>query len=490
MTSCNLQQPIFIAATEFTFKDTKDGFLTEAFLISDRLNANNWMVTAEANRLDGQDFVGKPDIVFLNDKGERDHTTGDTLQKSLDAQEPFRKGTMLTVKGTDTGRKLTTVSKITDKDTQRRIKSREIRFVSPAIFPRSLEDVEVVQTGPNTHIHIVHRYHALHRAYVDEPAYNTIEATIGATCEGNVKDCLVKLQQKQAGIGDDEIGPLRTIPIVVKKCSETGNLIIEMEASELTEEVSKCLSQKLKPGEDPTDQDLAICFSEAREKLKKTKAVTAALQSKKLQILAKQTTGKMGNEDVTKDRLKELESQLHDMEDDIKKALKGQTETEEEKDKAKKAQEKEDEDKQSKAKAKAKRSQEEEMTEDEKKDAKAAQEKEKEKEAQEKEEELTSKIASVLAEKIPLVETYVAAKVAQKGLDQKAAKELREKMLKASVQEIQEKLDDIGSYVAIQKSQNQNQSEIGYYPQDVSYTASTTDLENKLTEELLEELEA
>lgn len=484
MTTCNLQKPIFIAATKFTFKETKEGFFTEAFLINDRLNANNWMVTAEANRLDGQDFVGKPDIVFLNDKGQRDHTTGETLEKSLDAQEPFRKGTMMSVKGTDTGRKLTTVSKVEDKDTQRKIKSHDIQYVSPAIFPRSLEDVEVVQTSPTTHIHIVHRYHALHRAYVDEPAYGTSEATVGLTCEGNSKECLIKLQQVQAGIGDDEIGPLRKIPLIISKCSETGNLIVEYKSSELTDEVSKCLSEKLKPGEDPTDQDLAICFSESREKLKKSKAKVVTLSSKNVQIVAKQTTGKMGNEEETEKRLENLKSQIEKVEEKVKEALKGQTETDEEKKESKKAQEKEEEEKQAKARAKAKHSQEEEMTEDEKKDAKIAQEKEEEKEAQEKEDEMTSKIASVLSAKIPLVETYVAAKVAQKGLDQKAASELREKMLKASVEEIQEKLDDIGNYVAVtQKSANESQ--IGYFPQG-QFSASTGNLDDKTTEELLE----
>ena len=138
MTQCKLQQPIFCAASKISFKETKEGFFVEGFLISEKLNANNWMVPREANQKDGQDFVGKPDIVFINDDGKRDHTTGDTLEESLKVQEPFRKGTMQKVMGTDVGKKLTTISKIEDPDTIAKIKSGEIKFVSPAIFPKSL----------------------------------------------------------------------------------------------------------------------------------------------------------------------------------------------------------------------------------------------------------------------------------------------------------------------------------------------------------------
>ena len=229
--SCKLNSPVFLASSEIKFKETEDGFFLESFLISNKMNQNGWMVTAEANRLDGQDFVGKPDIVFFKD-GKRDHTTADTYEESLKVQEPFRKGTMQKVMGDDTGIELTTVSKIEDEETIAKIKSKEIQFVSPAVFPRSLEDVEIIQTGPDSHIHVLHRYRALHRAFVDEPAYGKTDAQIGDTCEGNGKECFLKLQQKQAaaGIGDQEVEPLRERKIInVKKCPTTGNTIVEFE---------------------------------------------------------------------------------------------------------------------------------------------------------------------------------------------------------------------------------------------------------------------
>lgn len=466
MHACKLDQPVFVGATEFEFEETEDGFFVHHFVISNKVNANNWMVTSDANRLDGKDFEGKPDIVFINEKGQRDHTTGRTKEESLKVQEPFRKGTIKKIKGTDTGRKLTSSALIEDEDTKAKIRSGEIKFVSPAIFPKSLEDVEIVKTGPNTHIHIVHRYNALHVAFVDDPAYG-IEAAVGPTCEGNGKDCLIKLQQIQAGIGDDEVDPLREIKLVkikTSKCSKTGNLIFEMPAGELSEEVSKCLSQKLSPGEEPTDQDLAICFDEAREKLKKSKAKEskqATTNSNKDEKYS--SNSKMTLTDEERDeKIKTLESKAQEVEKELKVARKAQEEEKKEKeaqeqeDKDKQAQE--DEDKKEGKKGRKGRKGQDEMTEDEKKEeAKRAQEEEKK-----KEDEMTAKIAKELSVKIPLVKEYVAAKVDQKGLDAKAAKELEDKMLNASVEEIQEKLDDIGTFAAMKKSQDGLESPVGY----------------------------
>ena len=134
MHQCKLEKPIFIAASKFTFKETDEGFFIETFLISNRINANGWMITADANKQDGKTFEGRPDIVFFNEKKQRDHTVGDTLESSLKVQEPFRKGTMLKVLGTDTGKKLTSVDKIDDKDTIGKIKSRSL-FCSSKITP-------------------------------------------------------------------------------------------------------------------------------------------------------------------------------------------------------------------------------------------------------------------------------------------------------------------------------------------------------------------
>ncbi len=473
MHSCKLDQPVFVGATEFEFEETEDGFFVHTFVISNQVNANQWMVTNEANRKDGKTFEGKPDILFINDKGIKDHTTGKTEEESLRVQEPFRKGTIKKIKGTDVGRKLTATSIIEDEKTKQLIRAGDVRFVSPAIFPKSLEDVEIVRTGPDTHIHIVHRYNALHVAFVDEPAYG-VDALVGPTCEGNGKDCMIRLQQIQAGIGDQEVEPLRTIPLVkikTSKCSETGNLILEMPAGPLNDCVTQILSDKLGPGEDPTDQDLAIAFSECREKLNKSKAKESKLATNDSNKDAKGSTDiKMATEEEKDREIAALKSKAQEVEEEIKGLKKSNEELTEEKKKEEAKRAQEDEDKKEEARRSRRGKKGEELTEDEKK----AQEEDEKKEAAEdekKEEQLTSKIASQLSIKIPLVQQYVAAKIQQKGLDEKEATALRETLLKASVDVIKSKLDDIGTvYVG---TKNSHESEIGYGAE--SFTASKYD---------------
>ena len=470
-------QPVFMAASEITFTETDEGFFVEGFLISDKINQNGWMVTQEANQLDGAEWKGQPDIYFIKD-GRPDHTTGDSYEASITAQEPFRKGTMQKILGVDIGKRLISISKIEDPDIIQRIKNKEIKWTSPAVFPRSLKDVEIIPTGPNSHIHILHRYRPLHRAFVDDPAYGKGETQLGLTCEGNTKECLIKLEQLKAGIGDDEVNPLRTIPLKVSKCSETGNLLIELKAGEEADCVSRILSEKLGPGEEPSDQDLAIAFSECRKQ-----------QSKKANSsLIHETPDKnqMGNEEVTRKELEDVKAQLKDMSEDVKKALKGQTETKEEKEKARKAQEEKDE-KEKQAKKGTHRSKED--TPDPTQTAQEKEDEEKVRKAQEEEDEkkMTARIASELSVKIPLVEKYVAAKTAQKSLDEKASTELREKMLKASVDEIKEKLDDIESFVGV--TEQSTESKIGYMGSTDSVFSGVSELESKSTEELLKEAE-
>ena len=144
---CKLMQPVFVAASEITFKETDEGFLVEGFLISNKLNQNGWMVTREANQKDGHEWKGQPDIVFIKG-GRLDHTTGSTFKKSIEAQEPFRKGTMQKVLGLESGTRLSVISKIDDPITIEKIKRKEYQWTSPAVFPRSLADVEIVPTGP------------------------------------------------------------------------------------------------------------------------------------------------------------------------------------------------------------------------------------------------------------------------------------------------------------------------------------------------------
>jgi len=252
MSNCKLQT-LYFAATEFEVLDEfegEKGFFIKSFLINSKLNLNDWEVTEKANRLDGPEFKGMPGIEFFN-KGRRDHTVGSTYAEALKLQSPHAKGIIRKVIGTETGEKLTQVSRIFDEEMIAKIKKARKEgkkmFVSPAIFPRSIDDVQIIERPEGGHIHRVHRYLPLHYAFVDEPAYGG-DAAITDVCEG--ADCLIKLAKKAAttdGIGQDDIDPLRTIPIIrVSKCSKTGKINVSVAGDdELSKLVSECLSNKL-----------------------------------------------------------------------------------------------------------------------------------------------------------------------------------------------------------------------------------------------------
>ena len=128
MTNCkSLDHPVFLAAQKIKgFEETDEGFLLECFLINDKVNQNDWVVTADANLQDAHTFEGRPDIEFFNENGKRDHTVGKSFEDSIRVQEPFRKGTMRKVIVKQEGKEVTSISLITDKEIIKKIKSKEI----------------------------------------------------------------------------------------------------------------------------------------------------------------------------------------------------------------------------------------------------------------------------------------------------------------------------------------------------------------------------
>ena len=448
MSNCKLQA-LYFATTEFEVLDEfegEQGTFIKSFLINNKLNLNDWEVTEEANRLDGPDFKGMPGIEFFN-KGRRDHTVGNSYTQALHLQMPHAKAIIRKVLGTETGEKLTQISRVFDKEIIKKIRNHEIKFVSPAIFPRSIDDVEVIQRPEGGHIHRVHRYLPLHYAFVDEPAYGTDDAKITDICDG--PDCLIKLEKASAniptdGIGQDEINPLRKIPIIrISKCSKTGKINVTVAGDdELSKLVSECLSKKLGEGEEPTDQELAICFSEAREKLNAINSDIEQIKSKHKKLA--------GNEDITTEEKKKLEARLTALEDD---------KDDREEETAKKAKAK---------RAKAKRAAENEdnheedmletaVDDDEEEETPAARKKAKkakakravdDEEKMEKEKEQTAKIATLTKiVNMPIIDKYLAARK-MIGDDDEKLELTKTAMLKASVEDNQSRLDEIQPFLA------------------------------------------
>jgi len=436
MSNCKLQA-LYFAATEFEVLDEfegESGTFIKSFLINNKLNLNDWEVTEEANRLDGPEFKGMPGIEFFN-KGRRDHTVGSTYAEALKLQSPHAKAIIRKVLGTETGEKLTQISRVFDEDIIKKLRNKEIKFVSPAIFPRSIDDVEIIERPDGTHIHKVHRYLPLHYAFVDEPAYGR-DAEITDICEG--ADCLIKLEKASAttitdGIGQDEINPLRTIPIIrVSKCSKTGKINVSVAGDDgLSKLVSECLSSKLGEGEEPTDQQLAICFSEAKEKLKSN---TSKIQQ------SKKHSKKLANDTITKEEKEKLDARLTALEDNDKKR--------DEEAKQKKANETEDNHESDMLETGAEND---DMTDKEKEQARKKAKKANEDET-EKEKEQTAKIASMnniinTEIKLPKIASYLEYRKSV-GDSKEVIETKRAKLLKGSIDDINEKLEEVAPHMA------------------------------------------
>ena len=62
------------------------GTYIKSFLISDKINLNDWQATHDANISNLDDALGRPGIHYINPEGKRDHTSARDkyLQSILD----------------------------------------------------------------------------------------------------------------------------------------------------------------------------------------------------------------------------------------------------------------------------------------------------------------------------------------------------------------------------------------------------------------------
>jgi hypothetical protein len=160
----------------------KKGFFIKKLIINDKLNLNDWGVTWEAIKLDGEKFLGKP-IVLTPDK---DHPP-------VSEQEDYRIGQYIDVQPDEVNRSLWGVGEIFDKKAQEMIRNREIQFGSPTVLVYSQETREQQSKGTPFQKDILHRFNPAHDALVGDPAYGKNVDKIKAICEGDGEACALKL---------------------------------------------------------------------------------------------------------------------------------------------------------------------------------------------------------------------------------------------------------------------------------------------------------
>ena len=199
-----------------TFYAGAAGFFARIFLINDKMNENFWRATWEAIMADGKDFVGKPCILTP----EFDHTYSQTYDSAILTQEYYRNGDIIDVVFDEGSHTAYAIIKLKE-EAWNQIQNGEIEYVSPAVWPRSKDDIKIVELttpdGGGRHEHVVTRFLALHLAFVDDPAYGRGDAHIDQTCTGTHGECMTQLKRPMTASIDNDAHSFTTLaPIIVK----------------------------------------------------------------------------------------------------------------------------------------------------------------------------------------------------------------------------------------------------------------------------------
>lgn len=160
----------------------RKGFFIKKMIINDKMNLNDWGVTWDGIKKDGEKFIGKP-IVLTPDK---DHPP-------VSKQEDYRVGEYIDVGTDEINHVLWGVGQIFDERAQKMIKNKEIEFGSPTVLVYSEATREQKSKGTEFQKDILHRFNPAHDALVGDPAYGKHADHIKAVCEGDGEACGLKL---------------------------------------------------------------------------------------------------------------------------------------------------------------------------------------------------------------------------------------------------------------------------------------------------------
>lgn len=393
------------------------GRFVKTFAINDKRNKNGWRSPWESTKRNIHTFLddgGRPGIEYVSCDGtvcDLDHTDGSTKEISIEVQEPFRKTTIIDYTLNEDSHTAYFIHKVLSDETWQKLQKRELKFVSPSLWPKQ-GGIEIVGEMANGLPMIdAYEWDGLHTAFVNNPAFGD-EAQVTALCEG--ENCHMKLltakQLKAETVGDDGLGPLRQIPILVR---HKGKLRFVSVDKEVAEKLYANFQKDIAINEETLKQIIA----EHEEKKYPDSSFSACSCSSKHNMTLSATEEKELRDNLKsqEEKVKELESKIKANEDE-KKDLEAKLKAAEEKDpeevkNAKKAIEEKDEEVKTAKKAQ-------EDTEKENKDLKA-------------------KLAKPLIAKIiePLKESLDASTLEkiEKKLEAKTIDELEEQILMSNL---------------------------------------------------------
>ena len=175
-----------------------DVTILKTFFINDKVNKNYWQTTWEGMKEDAKELPGVP--LVLNE---------DLQHPKYSVQDMYQRGTIIDYDIDEEKHQIIVYIRLTDESTISRIKSGELQYVSPAVIPRSSEDIRKVGG-----VDILDRSVPIHLCIVGDPAYDTNNAKMTHLCTGDGQECYHRLKIMKASkliIKDDVEDSVKSI---------------------------------------------------------------------------------------------------------------------------------------------------------------------------------------------------------------------------------------------------------------------------------------
>lgn len=300
----------------FTSWKGREGKFVRTFGMNSERNKNEWRATWDSIKKyihTALEFPGIEYEVCKADGCDLDHVEAETFEENIAKQKPYERTKIIDYILDEETESADLIHEVFDDDFWGKLQRREIKYVSPLIWPL-FNGVKILGKGrAGLPIIDTDKWKFVHDAFLkNNPAYGTDIATVKTMCDG--KDCDVKLlahilQADTTTANSENISHLQEIPLLYK---HKGQLIL-LSASTCVQEIIK---KKKDAGIKIDDEALAIAYSECDE-LKGNKAKssfkTCTCDSKQNKMPDTEQLEK--NLRAQEDKVKDLEAKLKAQED-------------------------------------------------------------------------------------------------------------------------------------------------------------------------------
>jgi len=296
----------------FTNWKGREGKFVRTFGMNSKRNKNEWRATWESIKKYIHTALEYPGIeyeVCRSEGCDLDHVEADTFEENVAKQKPFERTKIIDYILDEEKESADLIHEVFDDDFWEKLQKREIKYVSPLIWPLA-NGVKILGQGrAGLPIIDTNAWKFVHDAFLkNNPAYGDDTATVKTMCDG--KNCDVKLLSGKLSAdttiaNQENISHLQEVPLLYK---HKGQLIL-LSASKCVQEIIK---KKKDAGIEIDDQALAIAYSECSE-LKEGKKAKSSFKT----CTCESNQIKMGEDDSLKKENEDLKAKLAAQEEKV-----------------------------------------------------------------------------------------------------------------------------------------------------------------------------